>query len=131
VAERTAGSTRRAYLATYAAFDVADLKERVSARLAEMAPYLERSGAKVELLGVEDGIAQVRVGLTRPGPSLLVASLQLKSGIERLLKADIPDLRGVEALNLPPHTLIGWDQQGFTPMELPVEAPPAAGKTRS
>ncbi|OGO73553.1 MAG: hypothetical protein A3G84_06110 [Chloroflexi bacterium RIFCSPLOWO2_12_FULL_71_12] len=103
-----------------------DLRERVSAKLAEMAPHLERSGGRVELLGVEDGIAQVRVGLTRPGPSLLVASLQLKSGIERLLKEAIPDLRGVEALNLPPYTLLGWDQQGFAPTELPVDEPPAA-----
>jgi len=105
---------------------VADLKERVSAALAEIAPHLQRSGAQVELVGVEDGIAQIRVGLTRPGPSRLVVSLQLKSGIERLLKERIPDLRGVEALNLPPHTLIGWDQAAFMPTELPVEEPAAA-----
>lgn len=99
--------------------------ERVRAKLAEISPHLERSGARIELLGVEDGVAQVRVLLTRPGPSRLVVSLQVKSGIERVLKGAIPDLRGVEALNLPPHTLIGWDQQGFTPSDLPVgEAPP-------
>lgn len=104
-----------------------DLRERVAARLDEMRPYLERSGARVELVGMEDGIAQVKVWLVRP--SLLVASLQLKSGIERLLKDAIPDLRGVEALNLPPHTLVGWDQEGFLPAQRPgrtePEAPPA------
>lgn len=115
---------------TYA-LAVADLKERVAAVLAEMAPHLERSGGRVELVGIEDGIAQIRVGLTRPGPSLLVASLQLKSGIERLLKEKIPDLRGVEALNLPPHTLIGWDQAAFTPTELPVAPPVSERKGRS
>jgi Fe-S cluster biogenesis protein NfuA len=107
---------------------VADLKERVSARLAEMAPYLERSGARVELVGVEDAIAQVRVELTRPGPSRLVVSLQVKSGIERMLKNAVPDLRGVEAVNLPPHTLIGWDQSAFTPVDLPSAEPPAAAE---
>lgn len=107
-----------------------DLKERVAAKLGEMAPYLERSGARVDLVGVEDGIAQVRVALTRPGPSRLVVSLQVKSGIERVLQGAIPDLRGVEALNLPPHTLIGWDQAAFTEAAMPVEEPPAEGPPR-
>src|SRR5260221_7175750 len=98
---------------------MADLKSRVAARLAEMAPYLERSGASVEFVGVEDGVAQLKVWLTRPGASRLVASLQLKNGIERALRDAIPELRAVEAINLPPHTLVGWDQAGFTPVELP------------
>ena len=96
-----------------------DLKDRVAAKIAEMRPYLERSGGKVELVEVEDGIAKLRVELTRPGPSRLVASLQLKSGVERALRTDIPELRGVEAVNLPPYTVLGWDQPGFTAVELP------------
>jgi Fe-S cluster biogenesis protein NfuA len=100
---------------------MADLKERVAAKLEEMRPYLERSGASVELVGVEDGIAQVRLWLTRPGPNRLVFSLQMKSGIERALKEQIADLRGLEALNLPPHTLLGWDQPAFKLTDLPVE----------
>ena len=100
---------------------MADLKELVAARLADMSPHLERSGARVELLGVADGLAQVNLWLTRPGPSRLVHSLQMKSGIERALKAAIPGLRGVEALNLPPHTLLGWDQPAFRPVDLPVD----------
>ena len=98
---------------------MADLKERVAAKIAEMRPYLERSGGRVELVDVEDGIARVRVALTRPRTSRLVASLQLKSGIERALLGDIPELRGVEAVNLPPYTVLGWDQPGFTPIDLP------------
>jgi len=49
----------------------------------------------------------------------LVGTLQLKSGIERALLDDIPELRGVEAVNLPPYTVLGWDQPGFTAVELP------------
>ena len=75
-----------------------------------MAPYLERSGASTELVGIEDGVVQLKVWLTRPGASRLVASLQVKNGIERALRDAIPELRAVEAVNLPPHTLIGWDQ---------------------
>lgn len=103
---------------------MADLRERVAAQLAEMAPQLERSGAHIELVGVEDSIAQVKLWLTRPGPSRLVVSLQVKSGIERALKEAIPELRGLEALNLPPHTLLGWDQPAFRPVVLPVDEPP-------
>ncbi len=100
---------------------MADLKERVAAKLDEMRPFLERSGARVELLGIEDGIAQIHLSLTRPGPSKLVFSLQMKSGIERALKNAIADLRAVEALNLPPHTLLGWDQPAFKPVDLPID----------
>ena len=88
---------------------MADLAAQVAAKVAEMAPVLERTGGHLELVGIQDGIAQVRVWLTRPATSRLVASLQLASGIERALRGAIPDLRGVEAVNLPPHTLMGWD----------------------
>ena len=104
---------------------MADLKDQVAKALIEMQGHLDRSGAQVELIGVEDGIAQVKLWLTRPGPSRLVHSLQMKSGIERVLKGAIPELRGVEALNLPPHTLLGWDQPAFRPIDLPVEEGPA------
>lgn len=89
---------------------MADLQERVAAKIAEMVPHLERTGAHLELVDIEDGIARVKLSLTRPGSSRLVVSLQVKSGIERALRAAIPELRGVEAINLPPHTLAGWDQ---------------------
>ena len=99
---------------------MADLKARVAAKIDAMRPYLERTGGYVELVEVEDAIAKLRVGLTRPGPSRLVASLQLKSGVERALRNDIPELRGVEALNLPPYSALGWDQPEFRSTELPV-----------
>src|SRR5881296_2309183 len=99
---------------------MADLKERVAAKLAEMRPFFERSGGQVDLVEVEDGIAKLRVALTRPGPSRLVASLQLKSGVERALRSDIPEFRGVEAVNLPPYSELGWDQPHFRPTELPL-----------
>ena len=98
---------------------MADLKSRVVARLAEIAPYLERSGASVELVGLEDGVAELKVILTRPGSSRLVASLQVKNGIERALRDSIPELRAVEAVNLPPHTLVGWDQAARVAAEPP------------
>lgn len=99
---------------------MADLKDRVASKIEEMRPYLERSGGRIELVEVEDGIAKIRLGLTRPRSSRLIASLQLKSGVERALRNDVPELRGVEAVNLPPYTELGWDQADFRPVELPV-----------
>jgi Fe-S cluster biogenesis protein NfuA len=99
--------------------NMADLAERVAAKITEMERYLARTGGHVELVDVEDAIARIRVFVTRPRTGRLVATLQLKSGIERALLGDIPELRGVEAINLPPYTVLGWDQPGFTPVELP------------
>lgn len=87
-----------------------------------MRPYLERSGGQIEFVNIEDGVARIRVSLTRPGPSRLIDSLQLTSGIERALRSDIPELRGVEAINLPPFSELGWDQANFKAVELPVAA---------
>ncbi len=103
---------------------MADLESRLKAEIAKMRPYLERSGGQLELVGVEDSVAKVLVTLTRPGASMLVASLQLASGIERTLRNAIPELRGVEAVNLPPHVLQGWDQPGLSP------EPAASGGSR-
>ncbi len=100
---------------------MADLTERVAAKIAEMDRYLDRTGGHVELVDVQDGIARVRLVLTRPRANRLVASLQVKSGIERALKADIPELRGVEAVNLPPYTVLGWDEPDFIPIDLPAK----------
>lgn len=91
-----------------------------------MRPYLERSGARVDLVGVEDKVAKVRLELTRPGAGRAVVSLQVKSGIERVLRERIPELRAVEAVNLPPFTLLGWDEPDFALTELPVAERPAS-----
>ena len=98
---------------------MADLTERVAAKLAEMDRYLDRTGGHVELVDIEDGIARIRLTLTRPRPNRLVASLQVKGGIERALLNDVPELRGVEAVNLPPYTVLGWDEPEFKPTVLP------------
>lgn len=98
------------------------LTERVAAKVDEMRPYLERSGGRLELVDVEDNVAHVKLWLTRPGPSRLVVSLQLKSGVERALRRAIPELRAVEAVNLPPYTELGWDQPDFQPVELPISS---------
>src|SRR2546425_11606399 len=98
---------------------MADLAERVAAKITEMERYLSRTGGHVELVDVEDAVARIRVSVTRPRTGRLVATLQLKSGIERALLGDIHELRGVEAVNLPPYTVLGRGQPGVAPVDLP------------
>src|SRR4029078_8466007 len=85
---------------------MADLAERVAAKISEMERYLARTGGHVELVDVADAIARIRVFGTLRRTRGLGATRQLKSGIERALMDDIPELLGLEALNLPPCTVL-------------------------
>src|SRR2546423_14855898 len=98
-----------------------DLAERVAAKIAEMERYLARTGGHIELVDAQDAIARIRVSVTRPRTGRLVATLPLKSGMERALLDDIPELRGVAAVKLPPYTAMGWNETRFTSVEAPVD----------
>lgn len=89
-----------------------DLSTRLQRAIEEMRPYLERSGAVVRLVGVEDGMARVVVEYGQTG--FLLSSLSFVAGIERTLRDKIPGLRGVEPVNMPPYSSVGWDNKAFT-----------------
>lgn len=86
---------------------MADLAKRVADAIEEMRPYLERSGASVELVGIEDGVAHVIASTKQRG--YLLTNLSFVAGIERALRDRVPELRGVAAINLPPYAGLGWD----------------------
>jgi Fe-S cluster biogenesis protein NfuA len=89
-----------------------DLAARVGKAIDEMRPYLERSGATVRLVGVEDGVARV---VAEYGPSgYLLSNLSFVAGVERALMDKVPGLRGVEPINLPPYRGVGWDKPAFS-----------------
>ena len=89
----------------------ADLAKQVSDALAQLRPYLERSGARVDLVGVEEGVAHVTASVGRQG--FLLSHLSFVAGLERALREKVPDLRGVAAINLPPYAGVGWDKPEF------------------
>jgi Fe-S cluster biogenesis protein NfuA len=91
---------------------MADLAKDVANAIDEMRPYLERSGATLDLLGVEDGIAHVVASTAARGH--LVSNLSFVAGIERALMDKVPGLRGLAAVNLPPYTVLGWDKPSLT-----------------
>ncbi len=74
--------------------ETSDLKARVEEVLNTVKPSLQADGGDVELVDVVDGIAKVRLqGACHGCP---MAAMTLQMGIERTLKAQIPEIKGVE-----------------------------------
>jgi Fe-S cluster biogenesis protein NfuA len=72
-----------------------DVESRVARALEEVRPYLGSHGGNVELLGVADGVARVRLTGTCDGcPS---STATLRYAIEEAVARAAPELTGVEA----------------------------------
>ena len=70
------------------------LEERVREALAGVRPYMESHGGDVELLGVEDGVARMRLVGSCKGCPASQATLEL--AIRKALEETAPDLEGLE-----------------------------------
>lgn len=71
------------------------MRERVEQVLDKIRPSLIADGGNVELVNVtEDGIVQVRLQGHCAGCPM--SQMTLKNGIERLLMAEISEVKGVE-----------------------------------
>lgn len=68
-------------------------KEEVQSALEQIRPALQADGGDVELVDIEDGMAKVR--LTGACGGCPMSQMTLKNGIERVLKENIPSLKGV------------------------------------
>lgn len=74
------------------------LQERVAQALEEVRPYLDSHGGDVELLGVEDGVARLKlVGHCR---ACAASTSTLEHVVEDALRAAAPDLVGMEVEGL-------------------------------
>jgi Fe-S cluster biogenesis protein NfuA/nitrite reductase/ring-hydroxylating ferredoxin subunit len=72
-----------------------DVETRVVQALEEVRPYLQSHGGNVELLGIEGGVARVRMQGSCDGcPS---STVTLKLAIEEAVLKAAPDLEGIEA----------------------------------
>ena len=73
----------------------ASLEERVASALEQVQPYLRSHGGGVELIGVVDGVAHVRLAGTCSGCAASTATLKL--AIEDAVLRAAPELHAVEA----------------------------------
>jgi Fe-S cluster biogenesis protein NfuA len=75
----------------------ADLKERVACVLAEeVGPALQMDRADIEVLGVTDGVVQVRLhGACSGCPSTIMTVIM---GIEQELRRRVPEVEYLEAV---------------------------------
>jgi Fe-S cluster biogenesis protein NfuA len=72
-----------------------DVEARVIRALEEVRPYLQSHGGNVEFLGVEGGVARLRMQGSCSGcPS---STMTLKLAIEEAIQKTAPDLEGIEA----------------------------------
>jgi len=72
------------------------IKKRVQAVLAEIKPQIQADGGDIELVAIENGTVKVRLQGACVGCPM--SSLTLKQGVERLIKAKVPEIQGVKAV---------------------------------
>lgn len=72
------------------------MQEKVEKALVKVRSFLQADGGDVELVEItEEGV--VRVKLTGACAGCPMASMTLKTGIERILKEEVPEVKRVEA----------------------------------
>jgi len=70
------------------------LEQRVQAGLDEVRPYMKSHGGGVELLGIEEGVARLRLDGSCDGCAASASTLEL--AVEKALEEAAPDLLGIE-----------------------------------
>jgi len=71
------------------------MEEKVKKVLEKIRPSLKADGGDVELVAVEGSIVKVRLQGACAGCPM--SQMTLKSGIERILKQEIPEITAVES----------------------------------
>ncbi len=73
------------------------MKEKVEKVIEEIRPNLQADGGDIELVDVEDGVVKVRLKGACAGCPM--SQITLAMGVERVLKARIPEVKKVESVN--------------------------------
>jgi Fe-S cluster biogenesis protein NfuA len=72
------------------------MREKVQAALEQVRPALLADGGDVQLIDVKDGVVTLR--LTGACGGCPFATMTLKSGIERVIKEQVPEIKEVVAI---------------------------------
>ena len=71
-------------------------EKKVQKALAEIKPRIQADGGDIELVAIENGTVKVRLKGACVGCPM--STLTLKQGVERLIKAKVPEIQSVEAV---------------------------------
>ncbi len=72
------------------------MREQVEQVIQRIRPAVQMDGGDLELVGIEEGVVKVRLsGACHGCPSSMMT---LKMGIERAIRAQVPDIVSVEAV---------------------------------
>lgn len=75
------------------------MKEKVQTALDQVRPMLQNDGGDVELVSVEEDTGIVNVRLQGACKGCPMSQMTLKSGIERFLKSEVPEVTSVESVD--------------------------------
>ena len=79
--------------------DVKSIHQKVEEALQVIRPYLEADGGDVKILDISDrGI--VRLELLGACGTCPMSTMTLKAGVEEAIKRAVPEVTGVEAINI-------------------------------
>ena len=81
------------------AADNKELFKRVEASLDTMRPYLNDDGGNVEVVEITDDMV-VKVKLVGACSTCPQSFMTMKAGIEESVKRSVPEIKGVQAINL-------------------------------
>ncbi len=73
--------------------------ERVEAALEKIRPFLVADGGDVKILEITDDMV-VRLELLGACGTCPMSPMTMKAGVEEAIKKEIPEIKGVEAVNV-------------------------------
>jgi Fe-S cluster biogenesis protein NfuA len=76
-----------------------DILQKVEKALDDIRPYLEADGGNVRVLEITDAMV-VKLELLGACGSCPMSAMTLKAGVEESIKRAVPEITGVEAINL-------------------------------
>lgn len=76
-----------------------DLHSRIETALESIRPYLKADGGNVKFLEVDENKV-VKLELLGSCGSCPMSAMTLKAGVEEAIKRVVPEIEGVEAINL-------------------------------
>lgn len=72
------------------------MREKVEAALDKIRPALQADGGDAELVDIQDGVATVR--LTGACSGCPMSTITLRTGVERVIRQEVPGIRKVVAV---------------------------------